>query len=132
MISLLLCVGTAFLWVRGYRRFDNLYHRGKNLRVISFTSTPGKLVWGAIETTYENTGLVDWEHGWVLSSGPVRPISRLPFGIVRWSFLGFYWSKASVSRDSEMGRYHYTASARYFATPDWFLFILTAILPIAW
>ena len=119
-ISLLLCVGSAGLWVRSYSRFYWATRYYAMNRQITFATEPSRLVIGRTFIPAKWFG-EKYDEQWDLRSEELPYLFQIPW---RWRFLGFdtnriadNWEGAPVTNE--------------VLIPFWFLTLLFAIFPAA-
>jgi 4-amino-4-deoxy-L-arabinose transferase-like glycosyltransferase len=141
VLSLLLCVAVAALWVRSYRVGDllsHITHTGSGFRERSLVSTRGRFGWHYNDEQYvgENAS-----RGWAsdqygvgregLSRGTMSPWRMSP-----WETLGFYASNTSDTHRPMDPRtrevYTRTAVRQILNVPYYLPALLTAALPAWW
>jgi hypothetical protein len=119
-ISLLLCVGSAGLWVRSYSRFYWATRYYAMNRQITFATEPSRLVMGRTFIPAKWFG-EKYDEQWDLRSEELPYLYQIPW---RWRFLGFdtnriadNWEGAPVTNE--------------VLIPFWFLTLLFAVFPAA-
>jgi hypothetical protein len=127
LLSLLLCVTTAVLWLRGYFVYDVLLTRAGDSDVRAITSVKGKIAayYGYnVQLRLGPTKIPLW---WRTIGGNYTSAPSFAEGFEGeksdpwWKRLGFQFSFR-----------HFTQSDFQVTAPDWFVVLLTLILPVIW
>jgi hypothetical protein len=148
VLSLLICVAAATLWVHSYFRFERVYYR----RAAPPHHVPGGE--GPFVSAERGTVEVGWVH--VQQLGRVPPAWDEPFGLHRVSgpprhprqlltTVPVVYSADLYSRDSVLGRLGFSRRVMYYPRPPWIatdtdaitlplwsVVISTAVVPLAW
>jgi hypothetical protein len=120
-VSAVLCVGVSAMWVRSRSHVDSLMYQSAR-----GPTPPGYRLWSAegivaLQLFDSNRHNWNWHAGWSVSSVPQHPRPKSRFLLIESGHpLGF-----AVFSDSARG---YNTR---ICTPYWFLFLLTAALPVA-
>jgi hypothetical protein len=121
VLSLLLCVATVALWVRGYFYQDGFgYTRkaGGQFRSWGLSNFGGSVIYMSASGALTRR---DPEPGWTWGSGAKRADSFL----VRWSHYGFWGFSSNMYGGAADGGIPFTQAG----VPHWFIVLITGMLP---
>jgi hypothetical protein len=118
LVSLLLCVAVAALWVRSYWVFDQLQHPSGR-RYVGVTSLRGRL---AVQVVTLNVPI--WVSTWDWAT---RPAASQGDGAYEWQFMGFGFGHGTMQLAGATG------TEGIYTAPHWALLVTSAVpAGLAW
>ncbi len=128
-LSLLVCIGLGYLWVRSTHVFDGVkYTRPSQL--IWLSTNPRGLTFGMITMWGDDVRFdgIGWEYG-TTRNDPENPYFEAPS---KEPWLGFKWKLGGDSRAGPRGYPIERNPTCVAMVPFWFPMALTTVLPLFW